>query len=67
VLSKAIIAQVNLTDEVELMVTKDGLLVKPLSSKRKDWEAKFKKVNKKNYKPMLDEFSNEFDKKEWTW
>jgi antitoxin MazE len=67
ILTKAIIEQMCLTNEVELMVTKEGLLVKPVSSKRKDWEAQFKKTNKKSDKLILGDFNNTFDKNEWTW
>jgi antitoxin MazE len=67
VLSKAIIEQVKLTDEVELKVTKDGLLVSPISGKRKGWEQQFKKANKKGDKLVLGEIKNDFDKTEWTW
>lgn len=66
-LSKAIIEQVKLTDEVELKVTNEGLLISPISSRRKGWEEQFKKAGKKNNKLILGEIENDFDKKEWTW
>jgi antitoxin MazE len=67
VISKAIIEQVKLTEEVELTVTKDGLLISPIASKRKGWDAQFKKANKKGDKLILGDINNEFDKNEWTW
>ena len=66
-LSKAIIEQVKLNDEVELKVTDEGLLISPVSSKRKDWEEKFKKAGKKKNALILGNMNNEFDKGEWTW
>ena len=66
-LSKTLLQQVKLTDEVELTVTANGLLISPVSSNRKGWDEKFKKANKKGDVLNLGELKNEFDKTEWTW
>ena len=50
---------------------KEGILIKPAKQQpRSDWEEKFEAVLKKKLHPdkeMLEGFSNEFDKTEWTW
>jgi antitoxin MazE len=64
---KALIEQCHLNDtELELLVTKNGLLVKPLIAVRADWEKQFKQAAKENLSDS-DFVSNQFDTDEWEW
>ena len=66
-LSKTLIEKYNIKDKVELIFEKDYLIIKPISSPRKDWEIAFKEMNEKGDDQLLfnDVFENE-NLEEWT-
>lgn len=70
-LPKNIIDKYNLVDELELVESEEGIVIKPISNTRKGWGEMFKKAN--NSKEKDDDFSdfmsvtNEFDASEWKW
>ena len=66
-LSKTLIEKYNIKDKVELILEKDHLIIKPISSPRKDWEIAFKEMNEKGDDQLLfnDVFENE-NLEEWT-
>lgn len=67
---KTIIQQVGFKKNTDLVfkVTEKGLLISPEKQAREGWEQKFTSSKKGLKKPsLLGEFSNEFDKNEWTW
>jgi antitoxin MazE len=70
-LSKSLLEQYNIEDEVEIVAQADGLLIKPAKAKsREQWDELFKSAKKSGYMPdkaMLENYSNSFDKTEWTW
>ena len=65
-LSKTLIEKYNIKDKVELILEKDHLIIKPISSPRKDWEIAFKEMNEKGDDQLLfnDVFENE-NLEEW--
>lgn len=67
---KTIIQQVGFKENADLVfkVTEEGLLISTEKQAREGWEQKFTS-SKKGLKKfsLLGEFSNEFDKDEWTW
>jgi antitoxin MazE len=68
---KPIIKQANLENsEIEFVVTKDGLLLKPVKKvSRKDWEKNIKEVISKNLQEdeaILQEWLDE-ELDEWEW
>jgi antitoxin MazE len=65
-LSKTLIEKYNITDKVELILEKDRIIIKPISSPRKDWEKAFKKMNENGEDHLLfnDVFKNE-NHEEW--
>jgi antitoxin MazE len=69
---KVLLEQAQLTEEVILEVSEDGILIKPERKKkavREGWEQQMKEATKK-YKTkenLWGYFSNDFDKNEWTW
>ena len=67
---KTIIQQVGFKESMDLVfkITPEGLLISPEKQTREGWEQKFKSSKKGLKKSsLLGEFSNEFDKNEWTW
>jgi antitoxin MazE len=44
-LSKTILEKYNIKDKVELILEKDMIILKPISTPRKNWEAEFKAMN----------------------
>lgn len=44
-LSKTLLDQYHITDNVDLILESDHIILKPLSVSRKDWETAFKEMN----------------------
>ncbi len=55
----------------DMQLKDGGLVIMPLeeNKSRKNWEKQFVDAIQKGYKPEIEEtdFSNDFDKEEWTW
>ena len=70
-LPKSLIEKYELSEELEILETDEGIIIKPVSSVRSGWEEQFKSANAEN--TLDDDFSgfmnlsSEFDEKEWTW
>lgn len=70
-LPKNVIAKYNLVDELEIIESEEGIVIKSISNTRKGWDEMFKKANASKDKD--DDFSdftsvtNEFDSSEWKW
>ena len=70
-LPKSVIERHDLSGDLELIDTEDGLLIKPVSESRSGWEGAFIKANSEKDKD--DDFSDflsvtqDFDNKEWEW
>jgi antitoxin MazE len=70
-LSKTLLEQYHFEDEVEIIASEDGLLIRPATAKsRENWEEQFKSLikpgQKKDYE-VINYFPNSFDEKDWTW
>ncbi|RLD73680.1 MAG: AbrB/MazE/SpoVT family DNA-binding domain-containing protein [Bacteroidetes bacterium] len=65
-LSKTLIEKYNIKDKVELILEKGYMVLKPISSPRKDWEKAFKEMNENGDDQLLfnDVFENE-NLEEW--
>ena len=68
-LPKTIIQQYNITDDLQLELKEDGILLKPFTKPRTGWSEQFEKVVKPIEKQEKNwmEAHNRFDKEEWTW
>ena len=68
-LPKVIMEQCAIKDEVSLEVKENSIIIQPVKKKpRQGWEEAFLKAGSLNDKELLmGEFSNSFDKEEWTW
>lgn len=68
---KSLIEQFQLQDEIEIIASDKGLLIKPSAQPRSAWENLFKSspelAEKKNENPSWKSFANKFDKEEWSW
>ncbi len=65
-LSKTLLDKYNIKDKVELILEKGYLIIKPISSPRKDWDKAFEQMSKEGDDQLLfeDVFENE-DLEEW--
>lgn len=70
-LPKTLLEQYQFEEEVEIVTQENGLLISPVKVQpREKWEKQFKSAIKAGHKPdkaMLEGFSNQFDKEDWTW
>jgi antitoxin MazE len=65
---RTLIEQAGLTDEVEMMVEGDKLIIQSAKSPRQGWEAEFKTMAKRGDDLLLDEeTSTRWDEEEWEW
>jgi len=68
-LPKAIIQQYNISDDLQIELKEDGILLKPITRLRSGWSVQFEKAVKLNepQEKKWNEAPNRFDKEEWTW
>jgi len=70
-LPRAVLEQTGLTDEIELEVKKDHLVIRPARRPRAGWDAAFKRAGAPANDQLLDEADahteTESDRTEWTW
>jgi antitoxin MazE len=67
-LPKSLIAQVGLTDEIELHVRDGAIILERAISARSGWEEAAKEIRKRDKDRLLDPVSStHFDEEEWEW
>jgi antitoxin MazE len=69
-LSKALIEQYKLKDEVILETKKDCILISPIENPRANWDMAFKKMFREGDDTLLDkdfEVETEWNREEWEW
>ena len=64
---KAVLEETNISGEVELEITSDGILIKNIKKPRGDWDAIFKSLSEIDDDLSVRETSTDFAKKEWQW
>ena len=67
---KSLIDESGLKGDVELEVSDDKIIIKPISKHRASWDAAFQKMAKNNDDALLDsEIINQtkWDEEEWEW
>ncbi|MBI5549974.1 MAG: AbrB/MazE/SpoVT family DNA-binding domain-containing protein [Desulfobacterales bacterium] len=67
---KPILEQTGITDEVEIEVDKNQIIIRPVKSAREGWDQAFKMMREKgDDAPLIDDLSvsNSWDKGEWQW
>ncbi|WP_374164488.1 hypothetical protein [Arcticibacter sp. MXS-1] len=68
-LSKSMIEQCQIKDEVDIEVKNDSIVIKAVKKKpRHDWEEQFQAAHSAADKEsLMGDFNNQFDEDEWTW
>ena len=68
---KPMIDQFELGDEVELLVSEHGILIRASDEPRQGWEDAFKRMAENGDSTLVDgpdvDVKNEWDDTEWTW
>ena len=65
-LSKTILEKYNIKDKVELILEKGQIIIKPITSPRKNWEKEFKKMNENgDDKLLMNDVFEEENLEEW--
>ena len=68
---KPLIEQSGLSEEIELTVKDNEIVLRSADGPRKDWDQAFQKMAEKGDDQLLDEdfadASNDWDESEWTW
>ncbi|WP_022671328.1 AbrB/MazE/SpoVT family DNA-binding domain-containing protein [Hippea alviniae] len=64
---KAILEQCNITDEVNLEIKDNKIIIEPVNSPRKGWDEAFKKMAKNGDDKLLDMPESNWDEEEWEW
>ena len=69
-LSKSLIEQYNMKDEVLLEAKKDSIVIRPVENPRADWEKSFEEMRLRGDDVLLDEgteIESEWEQAEWLW
>jgi antitoxin MazE len=65
---RTLLEQAGLTDEVEMIVEGDKLIIQTAKSPRQGWEAEFKAMTQHGDDLLLDgETPTRWDEEEWEW
>lgn len=65
---RTVLEQAGLTDEVEMTVEGNKLIIQAFRQPRHDWEERFSEMAKHGDDQLLDEAPyTQWDEEEWTW
>jgi antitoxin MazE len=64
---RTVLEQVGLTDEVEMTVEGNKLIIQAVHKPRQEWEERFADMAKQGDDQLLDEAPTQWDEEEWTW
>ena len=67
---KPLLDQTGITEDVELEVVDDCIIIKPVSKPREGWDAAFSKIADQGDDILLngmDAISHSWDEEEWKW
>lgn len=65
---KVLIEQSGLSEEIELSVKDNQIVLQSANGPRKDWDHAFRKMAEQGDDQLLDgDMANEWDESEWTW
>jgi len=67
---KPILEQTGIMDDVEIVVEKNKIIIRPIKNVREGWDNAFKLMSEKgDDKPMIedDKISHSWDKERWQW
>ncbi|MDE2973705.1 MAG: AbrB/MazE/SpoVT family DNA-binding domain-containing protein [Gemmatimonadota bacterium] len=67
-ISKPLIEEAGLRDEVRLRIVESGLLIEDIGTRRAGWDAAAKRLQGRGEDGLLDEpHRSAFDESEWVW
>jgi antitoxin MazE len=69
-LSKSLIEQYNMKEEVLLEAKKDAIVIRPVENPREGWEKSFEQMRLRGDDVLLDEgieIESDWDDEEWKW
>ena len=69
-LSKSLIEQYNMKDEVLLEAKRDSIVIRPIGNPRVDWEQSFEDMRLRGDDVLFDEgieLESEWEQAEWQW
>jgi len=68
---KPLIEESGITEEIEMILRDNEIVLRSAKTIRKDWEASFEKMAKEDDDDLLDqeeiEKTSDWDEDEWTW
>jgi antitoxin MazE len=64
---KVLLEQTDISGEVELETSPDGILIRNIKKPRGDWDAIFKKLAETDDDVNVNDVRSDFEKKEWQW
>ncbi len=67
---KPILEQTGITEDVELEVEKNQIIIRPISNPRVGWDMAFKTMSEKNDDLQIygtENISHSWDEEEWQW
>lgn len=65
---RSVLEEAGLTDEIEMKIDGDQLIIQPARHTRQGWEERFAEMAEKGDDRLLDEIStSQWDEEEWTW
>ena len=67
---KILLDQTGISDDVELEVGKNQIVIRPISNPRGDWEADFKAMAREGADALIngdENISHPWDDEEWQW
>lgn len=67
---KSLIQQYNLTQDIEIDPTANGILIKSKNKPRAGWAEQLSKAKQQGHEPdeeLLEGFADEFTEKDWQW
>jgi antitoxin MazE len=65
---RTLLEQASLTDEVEMVVEGDKLIIHSVRLPRQGWDAQFASMAEQNDDRLLDQMTpTQWDEEEWTW
>lgn len=70
-LPKTVIEKYHFSEELDMVETDEGIIIKAKPEPRKGWDEQFRKAKESDKMDAdfsdLSSISNEFDSSEWTW
>ena len=65
-LSKTVLAKYNISDEVEMILEEEQIVLRPITTPRKGWDEAFRQMHENgDDQPLIDDFFEDENFEEW--